>query len=134
MWFHLFGFGIGERQKRLELLDDGLRAAGLHPAIVDEGVKLAILKLKKDALARVGPAGEAALLADAAWLFGYCHLGPREFAEGHGEDLAETWEARLSAAEHNPASGDAEVVLLALASGFADPEIAARFDVEMEDD
>ena len=137
MWFHLFGFGIGERQKRLELLDDGLRAVGVHPSVVDEGIKLAILKLKKQALAaagaKSGTAGEETLLHDCAWLFGYCYLGPKDFEEAHGAELAEAWEARLGAAEHNLASGDAEVALLALTSGFADDEIAARFDVEVEE-
>ena len=115
-----------------------LSSAGLHPSLVDEGIKLAILKLKKQALAQAnaqsGLTGEEGLLADCAWLFGYCYLGPKEFAEAHGEELAREWAARLDASEHNEESGDAEVVLLALTSGFADPEIARRFDVEMQDD
>jgi hypothetical protein len=136
MWFHLFGFGIGERQKRLELIDDGLRLAGVHPALVPESVKLALIRLKKAELAAAGAAGEGALFEDAAWLFGYCVLGPGEFADAHGDARAAALEARLAAAEADEtgdlAGGDAQIVMLALAANLADPAIAERFEVSWE--
>jgi hypothetical protein len=73
-------FGVFGRSEDLRALDQALRAAGLHPALIPEAVKLTVLNVLKDAR------GEDPSLKDygeTAVLLGYCALG-REVLETLG--------------------------------------------------
>lgn len=118
--FSLFG-----RSAALRALDDALRAAGMHPVLVPEAVKLTVLRLLKRA-GGDGAGGEAA----AAQLLAYCVLGHVNFAEANGARAAEAAEARLDAAIDAGDSLDARLVLLALHAGLLAPEIAERVEAE----
>ncbi len=125
----------------LEWLDQGLEAAGLTADGFPEPVRLAMVRLTKDALGlpqRGEPKGPAAqplieALHRCGHLFAYCYVGAEDFADRQGEDAAEAMEARLAAAGEAPEGLDARVISLALLSGFAHPEIAERYEAEVED-
>ena len=117
--FQLFGRGAA-----MAALDDALRAAGVHPLLVPEAVKLTVLREER----RAGR-GETAL-EPAAALLGYCLLGHAGFSEANGAAAAEAAEARLEAAMEAGGSQDARLVLLALHAGLLAPEIAARVEAE----
>lgn len=130
MWFHLFGFGIGERQKRLQMLDDGLRAGGIHPHLLEEAVKLTVLRLMKSDLEGLSGGREEPLLHEAAELIAFCHLGQADFIEYHGPARAGHLGERLDAAEAAGEGRDAELILLCLTAGIAHAKVAERFEVD----
>lgn len=115
------------RSKDIQRLDDALRAAGLHPAVVPEAVKLTVLKLLADR--RQDPQA----LAEAAALLGYLMLGPDDYAEATDARACAAAEARLGAAVAAGDSLDAQLVLLTLQARVAQPAVVQRFGLEAED-
>jgi len=133
MLSRLFG-----RARSLQQFDRALGETGLAPQGFQEGLRLALVRLVKEAQGLPqrgeprGPAEQALdqALAVAARLFAYCYLGPREYAE-RLDDGAEQ-ERRLGFAEAAPEGLEARVVSLALLSGYAHESLAARFEAELE--
>lgn len=119
--FNLFG-----RARDLRQLDDALRAAGLHPAVVPEAVKLTVLRLLGDR--RHDPAA----LAEASHLLAYLMLGPEDYAEATDARACRDAEARIERAVEEGDSLDARLVLLALQAALAQPDVVARFGLEAE--
>ncbi|SOE00732.1 hypothetical protein [Caenispirillum bisanense] len=115
------------RSKDIQRLDDALRAAGLHPAVVPEAVKLTVLKLLGDC--RQDPSA----LGEAAALLGYLMLGPDDYAEATGARAGAAAEARVEAAVAAGDSLDAQLVLLTLQARVAQPAVVQRFGLEAED-
>lgn len=124
--FDLFG-----RSAAIKALDQALRAAGLHPLLVPEAVKLTILRLHKK---EAGPGSGHSETGhdDSARLLAYCMLGHEQFIECNSTGAADRVEQRLEAAIAAGDSLDAKIVLLALHSGLIAPEIADRIDVMPE--
>lgn len=124
--FNLFG-----RSAALKAVDRALRAAGLHPALVPEAVKLTILRLhRNEAEIKTGP-GQAAF-DEAAQLFAYCVLGRDQFIEGNNVPAADRAERRLRCAIAAGDTLDAQIILLAHHAGLIAPDIADRIDVEKD--
>lgn len=125
----------------LEWLDQGLEASGLSPSGFPEPLRLAMVRLTKDAMGlpqRGEPKGAAAkplieALARSASLFAYCYQGHEGFADAKGNAEAEAQRARLDTAAEAPEALDARVVSLALLSGYAHPEVAARYEAEVDE-
>ena len=121
-FFNLFG-----QSAALNALDDALRAAGLHPVLVPDAVKLTVIRLhKEEARAR----GINAAYGDAAQLLAYCMHGRETFIENNGTQAADRAEHRLEVAIDAGDSLDAKLILLALHSGLIAPEVAERFEIE----
>lgn len=114
------------RSRELRLLDEELRAAGLHPHLVPEAVKLTMLRLLKGAggIGRQG-CGELSLL------LAYCILGGGDFAETQGASVAAAMEQRLQTAIDSGDSLDAQLVLLALHAGLVDAAMVEAYGLEV---
>ena len=121
-------FGIFGRSHELQRLDQAVRTVGLHPRLVPEAVKLATLKLLKEADSGASPAPRAYYAA--AELLGYCVLGAQGFTESNGLGLTEAVEARLKTALEAGDSLDARVVLLTLHAGVIQPSVIERYGLE----
>ncbi len=117
------------RSATMQALHDSLRAAGLHPILIPEAVKLTVIKLTRKHAPQL-PRDRA--FAQAAELLAYCVLGHVQFAETSGEDAADRTEARLEAALDAGDSLDAKLILLALHAGLLAPEITDRIDLDAE--
>lgn len=113
------------RSEDLRLLDAALRSFDLHPALVPEGAKLAIVNMMKDAWPHAAPPADA--YPPLAHLFAYCLLGPDLFAEANGPDAAAGAEARIEAALDAGAGLDADLILLALHARLASPKVVEKF-------
>ncbi len=122
--FDLFG-----RSTSLKALDQALRAAGLHPLLVPEAVKLTVLQLEKK---QSQTTGREAAYENAAQLLAYCMLGRDQFIESNDLAAGDRAEDRLEAAIAEGDSLDAKLVLLAVHAGLIAPEMADRFDVDGE--
>ena len=121
-FFNLFG-----QSTALNALDDALRAAGLHPVLVPDAVKLTVIRLHKEEARARGP---DAAYGEAAQLLAYCMHGRETFIESNGTHAADRAEHRLEVAIDAGDSLDAKLVLLALHSALIAPEVAERFDIE----
>jgi len=125
----------------LEWLDQGLEACGLSPGGFPEPLRLALVRLTKDALGlpqRGEPKGPAAeplrqALYQSARLFAFCYQGEAGSADAVGAEEASILQARLEAAGLEPESLDARVVSLALLSGYAHPDIAELYEAEADE-
>lgn len=125
-----FGFmGRFGRSEDLRSLDGALRAADLHPALVPEGVKLALVNLLKDRHGDAEPPVEA--YAPVAALFAYCALGAGAFAHANGDEAMEDAARRVDAAMGHGTGLDAEIVLLAHHARMIQPEIVSRHGIEI---
>ena len=71
------------RSGDLRQLDDALRQADLHPALVPEGVKLTIVNLMHDRWPDEPP---PQAYPSVARLFGYCIAGPEAFERANGHE------------------------------------------------
>lgn len=114
------------RSGDLRQLDAALRAADLHPALVPEGVKLAIVNLMKDRWPEDPP---ASAYPDVAALLSYCVAGPETFEMANGHDPKDEAERRIENALDAPESLDAEIVLLALHARLMNVDVIDRFDL-----
>lgn len=119
-------FGRFGRARDLRHLDEELRNAGLHPALVPDAVKLTVIRLLKTAYGDAGPH-----IPHAAALVAYCVLGPDSYAETNGTDLTQAVERRLNEAVEAESGLDAEVVLLTLHAGITNPEVVEDFGLDV---
>ena len=123
----MFGlFGLFGKSKQMTALETELRQAGLHPHLLHDSIKLTVLRL----LPEGGKAARPDELRGAAQLLAYAILGPQDFTEATSVREKDQVERRLDAVLDSPSSLDAQIVLLALKTGNADPAIAERFEVE----
>jgi hypothetical protein len=120
------------RSHDLRLLDAALRAVDLHPALVPEGAKLAIVNMMKDAWPGREPPEDA--YPPVAHLFGYCLVGPDLFAEANGPEATAAAEAQIEAALAAGEGMDADLVLLALHARLASPKVVQKFDLSAEEE
>ena len=120
-------FDMLGRSTAIRALDDALRAAGLHPLLVPEPVKLTVIQLHKSYAA---PTGQGAGFTDAARLLAYCVLGHEQFADSNSIAEAGRADQRLEAALDEGDSLDAKLILLAFHAGLISPEVADRVDVD----
>jgi hypothetical protein len=127
-WPSLGLFGVFGRSGDLRALDRALRAAGLHPALVPEAVKLTVLGMLKDAKGEE-PAAED--YDDAAALLGYCALGPELFTEANGSLAADTAGRRIEAALEAGDGFDASMILLALHAAIIHPGVKEAYELEI---
>jgi hypothetical protein len=128
----MFGFSaLFGRSREVRRLDDALRAAGLHPSLVPDAVKIATLKLLKEAGHGASPAPEAC--AEAADMLTYCMLGDQGFAEGNGLSSARALKARLEAALDSGDNLDACLVLLTLHAGVTQGALVRRYKLHADD-
>jgi len=118
------------RSEDLRRLDAALRGFDLHPALVPEGAKLAIVNMMKDAWPEREPPAEA--YPPVAGLFAYCLVGPDLFAEANGPEAAAEAEARIDAALDAGEGMDADLVLLALHARLVSPKVVEKFDLAVE--
>lgn len=124
-----FGFlGRFGRTEDLRRLDAALRAVDLHPALVPEGVKLALVNLLKD---RLGDEPPLEAYAPAAALFAYCALGAGAFAHANGDAALEDVSARIDRAMSAGDGLDADIVLLAHHAKMIQPGIVAHHGIEV---
>lgn len=119
------------RSADLRQLDTALRAVDLHPALVPEGVKLAIVNMMKDAAPSGTPPQSA--YAAVATLFAYCLVGPGIFGDANDAELVHSAEARIEAALDEGKGIDADLILLALHARLASPQVIEKFDLTIED-
>lgn len=121
----MFGFlGLFGRSREIQVLDDALRAEGLHPRLVPDAVKLTALRLAPpDPLAGRGPM--AALLA-------HCMLGPDAHAEATDPMHAEALGRRVGEAVEAGDSADARLILLTMEAGLIHPALVRRHDLRRD--
>ena len=109
-------------------MDAALRAADLHPNLVPEGVKLALVNLLKD---RFGDEPALETYAPAAALFAYCVIGPDGFSHANGEAALDDAERRVDRALGGDGL-DADIVLLAHHAKLLQPAVIARHGIEVD--
>jgi hypothetical protein len=123
-------FGLFGRSREMQRFDDALRAAGLHPRIVPEAVKLTTMKQLKEArggdIQSDGPG-----FAAAAELLGYCILGPRAFIESNDNERIDAVEARIVSAIEAGQGLDARLILLTLHAKLTHPSVIERYDLAL---
>src|SRR5262249_15880825 len=88
-------FGVFGRSEDLRALDQALRSADLHPAMIPDAVKLTVLNILKDARGE-DPAAQD--YQETAVLLAYCALGREAFSGANGALAASTAEHRIEAA------------------------------------
>lgn len=133
MFSRLFG-----RTRSLQQINRGFSEVGLVAEGFDEPVRLTLVRLVKEAQGlpqRGEPSGAAADrlqrgLSEAALLFGYCYLGPKDY--GERRDDGGEQERRLALAIEAPEGLEARIVSLALISGYAHESLAARFETSFD--
>ncbi|MEE8172405.1 MAG: hypothetical protein V3T62_05695 [Alphaproteobacteria bacterium] len=124
----MFGFSaLFGRSREVRRLDDALRTAGLHPGLVPDAVKIAALKLLKEA--GYGASPEPSACALAAEMLTYCIIGGQGFQEEKGRGPALALEARLEAALDAGDSLDARLILLTLHAGIIQGSVVDRYDL-----
>jgi hypothetical protein len=121
--------GVFGRSSDLRQLDDALRKADLHPALVPEGVKLTIVNLMNDHWPQEPPP-EA--YASVARLCGYCIAGPETFEQANGREPTLEAEHRIEAALETGDSFDARIVLMTLHAKLINPEVVERYRLTAE--
>ncbi|MGO9544262.1 MAG: hypothetical protein ACLPPF_05655 [Rhodomicrobium sp.] len=122
-------FGVFGRSGDLRTLDEALRAAGLHPALVPDAVKLTVLNVLKDAKGK-DPAAED--YRETAALLGYCALGREVFSGANGSLAAAAAGHRIEAALEAGHSLDASLILLALHAAIIHPGIIESYQLGSE--
>lgn len=125
------------KSREVRELDRNLHQMGLNSHAVNDATKFTICKWIRESL----PAQESTEAKDsqradlqraAAELLAYCVLGRSDFAEANSEDLAEAQEARIAGATEGANDFDAGIIMLSLHANIADPDIAARVEIESE--
>ena len=114
-------FGLFGRSREMQRFDDALRAAGLHPRIVPEAVKLTTMKQLKE------ESGDRTSYAAAADLLSYCILGPRAFIESNDAERIDAVEARIVSAVEAGHGLDARLILLTLHAKLTHPSVVERY-------
>lgn len=127
-----FGFfGVFGRSGDLRQLDQAMRAADLHPALVPEGAKLTIVNLMKDYYPEEPPPDAYPPVAE---LVAYCVQGMNAFSAANGPQKTAEQERRMETALVEGDSPDARLILLTLHSGLIHPEVVARYDLSAEEE
>ena len=127
-----FGFlGRFGRSEDLRRLDLALRSADLHPSLVPEGVKLALVNLLKD---HFGDDPPESAYAPAAALLAYCALGGGAFAHANGDAALDHVAGRVDQALERPQSLDAGIVLLAYHARLIQPDVVERPGIDVDTD
>lgn len=117
------------RSGDLRQLDEALRKADLHPALVPEGVKLTIVNLMNDRWPDELPAHA---YSSVAQLCGYCVAGPDVFEQANGREPTLAVERRIEAALEAGDSFDAQIVLMTLHAKLINPEVVQRYELSAE--
>ncbi len=120
-------FGASRPQRRL---DAAFRAVGVHPRLVPDAVKLAIIR-QLQSRERQGGADEAACAASAR-LIGFLMHGRSVFAEDNRAEIVSEVEDRLAAAIGAGDGPDARIVLLALHAGIVAPAVVQAYELEID--
>jgi len=120
-------FGVFGRSEDLRTLDQALRSAGLHPALIPDAVKLTVLNVLKDAR---GEEPSAQDYRETALLVAYCALGREVFDEANGVLAVSTAEHRIEAALEAGEGFDATLILLALHARIIHPGVKECFQLE----
>lgn len=133
----IFGFG-GKKRFYFQAFDRGLRDAGVHPALVEDAMRLAVYRWVMDRLP--APGRDPGLFhqeeMEAAGRFAaFVLIGPGEIvAQGAGARLGEL-EARfdtvLDAPDHDTV--DARLVRLIVSLDRAADDIASRIEIEVDE-
>jgi hypothetical protein len=121
--------GVFGRSGDLRALDAAFRAAGLHPSLVPDAVKLTVLNVLKDAKGE-DPATQD--YGEAAALLGYCALGREVFAAANGDLAAAATARRIEAALEAGDGLDASLILLALHAAIIHPGVQETYQLEIE--
>ncbi|TPI14812.1 hypothetical protein FJW06_09365 [Mesorhizobium sp. B4-1-3] len=121
--------GMFGRSSDLRQLDEALRVADLHPALVPEGVKLTILNLMNDRWPDEPPADA---YRSVAQLCGYCVAGPQVFEQANGRESTLAVERRIEAALEAGDSFDARIVLMTLHAKLINPEVVERYELRAD--
>ena len=121
--------GMFGRSGDLRQLDDALRAADLHPALVPEGVKLTIVNLMNDHWPEEPPADA---YASVAQLCGYCVAGPQVFEQANGREPTLAVERRIEAALEAGDSFDARIVLMTLHARLINAEVVELYELRAD--
>jgi hypothetical protein len=116
--------GMFGRSGDLRQLDDALRGADLHPALVPEGVKLTIVNLMKDHWPDEPP---PQAYPQVARLCSYCIAGPETFEQSNGSEGRLEAERRIEAAIEASDSLDAQIVLMTLHAKLINAEVVERY-------
>lgn len=116
--------GMFGRSGDLRQLDDALRRADLHPALVPEGVKLTIVNLMKDHWPDEPPSHAYKTVAQ---LFSYCIAGPEAFERSNGLQNRLDAERRIEAALETGDSFDARIVLMTLHAKLISAEVVELY-------
>jgi hypothetical protein len=121
--------GMFGRSGDLRQLDDALRKADLHPALVPEGVKLTIVNLMHDHWPDEPP---PQAYTSVARLCGYCVAGPEVFEQANGRERTLDVERRIEAALEAGDSFDAQIVLMTLHAKLINAEVVGRYGLSAE--
>lgn len=121
-------FGRFGRSRDLRVLDQEMKSAGVHPAMVSDAVKLTIIRLLNAAHGTAAPH-----FAEAAALVAYCVLGPETFGDINGSDHAKTVEHRLHRAIVDESSLDAQMILLTMHAHLIRPDVVERYGLNVEE-
>jgi len=120
--------GIFGRAPELRQLDQSLRSLDVHPRLVPEAVKLAMISLLQDHATDGKPSQQA--YRAAAEIVGYCAMGPAAFAAVDRPELAEDVERRIDRALEFTSTLDAKLVLLTLHAGVIQQSVIDHFQLE----
>jgi hypothetical protein len=121
--------GMFGRSGDLRQLDDALRKADLHPALVPEAVKLTLVNLMNDCWPDEPPADA---YASVAQLCGYCVAGPQVFEQANGREPTLAVERRIEAALEAGDSFDARIVLMTLHAKLINAEVVERYELRAD--
>jgi hypothetical protein len=121
-------FGRSEDLRRLNL---ALRGADLHPSLVPEGVKLALVNLLKD---HFGDDPPESAYAPSGALLAYCALGGGAFAHANGDSALDQVMQRVDQALERPQGLDAGIVLLAFHARLIQPDVVQRHGISVDTD
>ncbi|AZO26225.1 hypothetical protein [Mesorhizobium sp. M1B.F.Ca.ET.045.04.1.1] len=121
--------GMFGRSGDLRQLDEALRRADLHPALVPEGVKLTIVNLMKDHWSEEPP---PQAYQSVAQLCSYCVAGPEMFEQANGRESTLEAERRIEAALESGDSFDAQIVLMTLHAKLINAEVVERYGLSAE--
>lgn len=121
-------FGLFGRSREVRLIDDAVRAHGLHKALVPDAVKFTVIRLLKDTPEGVSP--EATM--HAGELLAWCMLGADEFTDNNGTVAARHADSRMAEAVEAGDSLDAQLVLLTLQAKVCHPAIIDRYGLSAD--
>ncbi|MEM6623311.1 MAG: hypothetical protein AAF674_13855 [Pseudomonadota bacterium] len=124
-------FGIFGRSDQLKALDQSLREYDVHPRLVPDAVKLAVVRLLRNA-SDPGYIPKDADYQKAAELLCYAILGPDQFVASNSLAAAESAGKRLENAIDAGDSLDAGLILLAANAGIIHPNIANQFEIDSD--